>query len=267
MRGNEPRLRVAILTSRNATGIESLISDPRRGTVYEIAGVVSSEPELRNAAVIEAARVPLLSIPFARFHEERGLPPRNLRARRQYDEELAATLQRLGADYVLLVGYRYIVTSPLLEAFPNSVIALHETDLTQQRDRGLHAVADALYTGAPETRVSAWIVTEEVAAGPLLLLSGAYRVPPVVDDARRWGAADLLRSYSDIHAQWMMRRASGPMLVRLVEILAGGTLQIVGDVVWVDGAPGPCRMGEAPALCLEEEPAGIPRSCPFISSH
>jgi hypothetical protein len=55
------------------------------------------------------------------------------------------------------------------------------------------------------------------------------------------------------------------MFVRLTELLAGGTMQIVGDVAWIDGAPGPCRMGEAPGACREVPvERGIPASCPFI---
>jgi hypothetical protein len=55
--------------------------------------------------------------------------------------------------------------------------------------------------------------------------------------------------------------------VRTLELLAGGTMQIIHDVVWIDGAPGPCRMGHAPQACHEPEAMlarGIPRSCPFI---
>jgi hypothetical protein len=37
-------------------------------------------------------------------------------------------------------------------------------------------------------------------------------------------------------------------------------------VVWVDGVPGPCRMGDAPAFCREQEASGVPVSCPFITT-
>jgi hypothetical protein len=45
-------------------------------------------------------------------------------------------------------------------------------------------------------------------------------------------------------------------------------VQVVKDIAWVDGAPGPCRMGEAPAICGDATDSirrGIPASCPFIS--
>ena len=79
--------------------------------------------------------------------------------------------------------------------------------------------------------------------------------------------AAFLIQYAELHRRWMRQSTWGPMLARTLELLAGGTTQIIGDTVWVDGAPGPCRMGEAPHTCHDPETMlarGIPRSCPFI---
>lgn len=181
-------------------------------------------------------------------------------------------LRKAKADWIVLAGYPWIITAPLLQAFPGRILALHDADLTLRDDdgarryKGLHAVRDALLGGEQETRSSAFVVTEDVGEGPLFLLSGAYRVAPLAEDARRWGAADLLTAYAALHRQWMVRGAWGPMLLRIVELLAAGDIRIVGSVAWIDGVPGPCRMGEAPSICHDRNIDGIPLSCPFISS-
>ena len=194
-------LRIALVAANGAPGIDLLLADPRRGTLFEV-------------------------------------------------EPLS---QSVNPDWILVAGSPLSVE--LLAQFPSRIISLHAGD-----------VRDALLSGAMETRTCAHIAEDVWGAGPLLLQSGAYRVPPLVEDARQRGDADLICDYAEVHRQWMIRNAWGPMLVRIVEMLSAGAIQIVGDVVWVDGAPGPCRMGEAPAICHEEIASGIPRSCPFISS-
>ena len=255
-------LRVAVLTSREAPGLEALLADPNRGVAYELAAVVSSETSLLQSAALDAAGVPWILHPIRDFPSAR----RNLRAREDYDASLAAILSPLDPQYVILCGYRYIVTAPLLHEFPDRIIGMIDSDLTERDGAGLHAVRNAILSGASETRSSACIVREGVGTGPLFLLSGPYPVAAMARDARNWGDAELVERYAALHRQWMLRAAWGPMLVRMLELLAGGTLAIAGDVVWIDGAPGPCRFGEAPAACTGANvERGIPSSCPFIS--
>ena len=254
-------LRVAVLTSGTAPGLDALLADPNRGVAYDLAAVVTGETAFAQSALLEAANVPLIVHPIREYHARR-----NMLVRQDYDEELAAILERLDVRYVILCGYRYIVTRALLAAFPDRVIAMIDSDLTASGEAGLHAVRNAILSGANETRSSAYIVRESVGTGPLLLLSGAYPVAPIVRDARAWGDADLVERYAALHRQWMVRASWGPMLVRMLELLAGGTLVIAGEVVWIDGAPGPCRFGEAPSACADAHiEAGIPSSCPFIA--
>lgn len=249
MRADSSPLRVAVLTSHGAPGLEDLVRDPRRGSVFEIAGIVSSGAELRSS-------IPVIPMPQ---------PMRNLHAREACDRQLAGVLEGLKADFILLVDYRFIVTVPMLDAFAGRMIALHDGD---RGYGGLHAVVDAVFAGEHQTRSSAYIVTDRVDEGPLVLLSEPYPIAPMAEDARLRGRADLLTSYAKLHRTWMVQNAWGPMLRRLVEMLAAGTMQVVGEVAWVDGVPGPCRMGQAPAVCYEEREiaAGIPPWCPYIAT-
>lgn len=272
MPGRKPR--IAVLTSHSAPGIGSLLAQPNRGSVYDVVAVIGSEPRLSEQETIESAGVPLILQPIAEFHEHRNLPLRNLQAREEYDYETAELLHRLDADYVVLDGYRYIVTEPLLSAFPQRLIALHEGDLSLRDEdgrrplTGLHAVRDAILGGRVETRSSAFLLTRDVGEGPLFLLGPRFPVAALARDARAWGAIDMVLAYAALHRQWMLRSSWGEMLTRTAEIVAGGTMRIVGDVVWVDGAPGPCRVGEAPSVCCDNDSAvdaAVPASCPFVT--
>lgn len=266
-------LRVAVLTSHSAPGLEQVIAHSNRGALFDIVGVISSDPVVVEAPAIEAAGIPLVLRPLKIEMTERGLPLRNLRVREDYDAETADLLQHWRADYVFLVGYNYIVTPPLVNAFPQRLLALHDGDLMlrdengHRRYAGLHAVREAVFAGETETRAAVYFVTQDVGAGPLLILSKPFRVAQLAHDARTWGAADLVSDYAGMHRRWMLRAAWGEMIVRAIECLAAGSVSIVRDIAWIDGVPGPCRLGEAPAICKEREPGletGIPASCPLI---
>jgi phosphoribosylglycinamide formyltransferase-1 len=265
-------LRLAILTSSSAPGLESLITCEGRGSIFEICAVVTSETSFAQMELVERARIPMIMRPLRVFCQERAIPVRSMKARHDFDVELVEALAPFAPDCIILTGYRYIAGAPLLASFRQKLIALHDGDLTRRDEHGrrlltgLHAVRDALLEGAQETRTTAFFVTEDVGEGPLLLLSAPYPVAALARDAQRRGDADLLFAYADLHRRWMRRDACGPMLVQIAELLAAGTVQIIGDVAWIDGAPGPCRFGEAPSLCSEGEIVrGIPASCPFIS--
>jgi len=258
-------VRIAIVTSRGMPGLDAVLADSRRGSLYDVVCVVATEPVLEYAEAIDAARVPLL------FHPH---PPRNLRAREAFDQELADILGPLAPQYVLLLGYRHIVTQPLLAAYPEHILAFHESDLSlldangRRRYLGPHAVSNAIFAGEHETRCSIHVVTSDTGDGPLMLLSSPYPVAPMVSDLRDWNATEALDAYARVHRQWMVRNAGGPLLIRLLELLALGTVQVVRDTAWIDGVPGPCRLGDAPPLCYAMEAQirrGVPASCPLIS--
>jgi folate-dependent phosphoribosylglycinamide formyltransferase PurN len=265
--------RIALLTSQSVAGVGDLLVQPNRGSVYNVVGVIGSEESIAEQELIESAGVPVILRPFRRFHEERHLPLRNLHARSDYDAGVAETLHAIGAEWVIVAGYRHILTDPILAQFQQRIICLHDGDLTIRDEdgrrpyAGLHAVRDAILDGRNETRSTAYLATRDVGEGPLFLLGSPYPVAQLARDARSRGDLETLLSYADLHRRWMRRVAWGEMLTRIAEIVSAGTLQIVGDVVWIDGVPGPCRAGAAPGFCAdrEDEARGVPASCPFVS--
>lgn len=138
---------------------------------------------------------------------ERQAPCRSERA--AFDAETAALLRPFDVDAVVLLGYLYVVTEPLLSAFPDRIINLHDSALP--RYPGLHATRDAIYAGERETRSSAHVVTAQLDAGPVIALSEAFPVAPFVHEAAARGEHDIVRAYAYAQREWMMRSSWGAL--------------------------------------------------------
>jgi phosphoribosylglycinamide formyltransferase-1 len=212
-------LRVGVLCSKRAPGLTALLHHPMRGVMYDVACVITTD----DTAVIETRDVPLLSHPIHPFCENLGLPLRDDAARRLYDSETAQALQRIGVDTVLLLGYLYRITAPLLDAYPHRILNLHDSDLPHYP--GLHATRDALVAGEKFTRSAVHIVTAEIDRGPVILRSERFDVAPFVHAAAEAGEDDIVRACAYAQREWMMRSAWGPLAVRALEMVAAGELK------------------------------------------
>jgi folate-dependent phosphoribosylglycinamide formyltransferase PurN len=256
-------VRIAILTSEDAPGLDALLLDPSRGPIYDVTTVISAGRLFDRSERLASHGIRFVSQPA---------PPRNLRDREQYDQDLRNIVG--DADFLFLDDYRYLVTAPLLDAFRGRIIVFHDGDLSEtsqghRRYTGMHSVRTALLAGQSHTRASAFVATEDVGEGPLLLLGPPYPVSDLVASAL--GRADLgdLELYAVLHRRWMVSDSYGVLLRKAAELLSLGTMHVTHDTVWVDGVPGPCRLGDAPAACWSADSPprrGIPSSCPFIQT-
>lgn len=214
-------LRIGVLCSKRAPGLDALLRHPLRGSLYDIACVITTEPFLSETNGIEASGVPVMSHPMLQ---------KKLVYRPQYDDVTAETLARLDVNLVVLLGYIYIVTYPLLGKFSDRVVNIHDSDLTlrkadgSRRYVGLHSTRDAIIAGEKQTRSTVHLVTQEIDAGPILAMSEPYPVAPFAREASVEGHVDIVRAYSYAHREWMMRDSWGPLLIRTIENLACGAV-------------------------------------------
>jgi folate-dependent phosphoribosylglycinamide formyltransferase PurN len=182
-------LNVAVLCSKRAPGLEALLQHRE----FNLVCVMTTEESFPECGV------PVLTHPI------KGV------RRCDYDTDTASILQALGVDAVVCLGYLYILTEPMLSAFPDRIFNIHDADVSKGRYRGLHATRDAILAGERATRSSAHIVTAEVDAGPVVAVSRDYPVSPLVRDALRWNATDIVRAYAYAHREWMMRDSWGDL--------------------------------------------------------
>lgn len=248
-------LRVAILCSRRAPGLDYLLDgDPQRGRSYELVACVTSDAACVEFGRLEAAGTPAVLHDIRAFYAARGARLTDLRPRREYDRLTVEMLGPFRPDLVVLCGYLHIVTDPMLAAFPARLINLHDSDLAQTgvdrwpKYRGLRATRDAVFAGEPYTRSTVHLVTPEVDVGPLLLRSWPFPTHPLVEDARAWGATEILKAYAYAQREWMMRAAWGPLLARAIELFARGAVQFLDGRAVVAGALGPEDLAEDVAL-------------------
>jgi folate-dependent phosphoribosylglycinamide formyltransferase PurN len=221
-------LRVALFTTSRAPGLDHLLErDPNRGRRYELAAVVATDPASEALGRAGVSGVPTQLRDLRSFCDSRGGRLDDLVLRRAFDAETVRQLDPHRPDLVVLCGYLHLLTEPMLERFPGRIINIHDADLSVTggdglpRYRGLRSTRDAVMAGEPETRSTVHLVTREVDVGPLLLRSEPFAVHPLVADARRWGATDILKAYAYAQREWMMRACWGALLARSIALMAG----------------------------------------------
>jgi phosphoribosylglycinamide formyltransferase-1 len=221
-------LRVAVLCSAHAPGLLYLLNRaPDRGATFEIVCVVSSEPTFAEEVRVERRGIPTLARPIRAFYD--GNDPslvHGLRVRAAYDQQTADVLEPFMPDLLLLDGYRYLVTAPLLAAFPARMIGLQFGDLTIRHldgppmFSGPHAVRDAILAGCSETHATVHLVTEHPDAGAPIVRSWPFPVSPLVEVLQTKTARDAVDAYIFAHQQWMARSASGPLMAAALRLIA-----------------------------------------------
>lgn len=231
--------RVAVLCSGRAPGLLHLLDAARgRGCRFEIACVITSETGFADRHAVEDRGAPVLTHPIRAFYESRSSKVhRDFTTRQAYDRATVGLLDPHAPDLVLLDGYLYLVTRPMLDAFPRRMLNLHFSDLTIRRADhrpayiGIHAVRDALADGQTETRATVHLVNDEPDGGAPVVHSWPYPVAPLVSQARSWSASDLLKAYTWAHQEWMIRSASGPLLTAALDLVSSGAvdLDVLGD--------------------------------------
>lgn len=240
------RFRVALLCSGRAPGlVEWLRLEDERDRPHDLVACLTSDPACHERERLERAGIPCLVHDIRAHYEAAGRPLQDLSARHAYDRGTVERLRPFAPDLLVACGYLHILTEPVLAAYPDRIVNLHDADLTVRgadggaRYPGLHAVREAVFRGAAETRSTAHLVTEEVDGGPPLVLSWAFPVHPLVEEARRWGAEDILKAYAYAHREWMMRASWGPLLRRAVGLFARDAVRALDGRAVVDGGPGP----------------------------
>ena len=227
-------LRVAVLCSGRAPGLLHLLDvDPGRRRTYDITCVITSERTCADAGPVADRGVTMLTHSIVDFYEARGAKVyRDVMTRRAYDRATVDLLASHAPDLVLLDGYLYLLTKPMLEAYRNRMLNLHFSDLTIRRAdhgpayAGLRAVRDAIADGQVETSATVHLVNEQPDGGAPIVRSWSYPVSPLVASARQWGAPDMLKAYAYAHQEWMIRSASGPLLSSALHLVAGGQVDL-----------------------------------------
>ena len=151
---SEP-LKIGILLSGSGTNFQAIADAAAEGLPIEIAHVVSSRPDTYG---IERAKA--LGLPVLVLNREVYADPNAA------DQMIVDTLNASGVEYVVMAGYMRMVTSVLLDAFPNRILNLHPALLPSFK--GALAIQDAFDAGVKVTGVTVHFANEEYDKGPII---------------------------------------------------------------------------------------------------
>lgn len=122
----------------------------------EVVGVASNKPD---APALERARAAGVDTAVFERSEAEGREAR--------DQRIAAWLEGLGVDLVVLAGYMELLSASFVARFRNRIINVHPALLPSFP--GLEAIDRALEHGVKVTGVTVHFVDEGVDSGPIIL--------------------------------------------------------------------------------------------------
>src|SRR5687768_13798536 len=125
---NRPRLRVAVLCSRRAPGLEYVLAHAgERG--WRVVCCVTSEDVCAGEDVVRPHGLPMIYHPVRSFYARHQAALNDLAIREAYDRRTVEMLADHQPDVVLLAGYLLLLTAPMLDAFGGCILNVHHSDL------------------------------------------------------------------------------------------------------------------------------------------
>ncbi len=149
------KLKIGVLISGSGSNLQAIIDAAAEGLPVEIVHVVSSRPDAYGIERAKAAGIPVLVLNREVYADARAA-----------DSMIADTLKASGAEYIAMAGYMRMVTSVLLDAFPNRILNLHPALLPSFV--GAHAIQDAFDYGVKVTGVTVHFANAEYDKGPII---------------------------------------------------------------------------------------------------
>ena len=152
-----PPLRLGLMASGDGSNFEAVVRACREGPLRaEVALLVVNKPDCGARRRAERLGVPVQLL------DHRLVP-----SREALDRALIEAFQDAAVDLIVMAGWMRIVTSVLIEAFPDRLVNIHPSLLPSFR--GVDAIGQALAAGVRLTGCTAHLVTPEVDAGPVLV--------------------------------------------------------------------------------------------------
>ena len=149
-------MRLGVMCSGNGTNFENIVRTCREDEV-----VVMVHNKEKCGAAKRAVKF--------------GIPHTHIKSKNE--DLIIDVMKAWKVDLIVLAGWMRIVSSKLIDAFPNKIINLHPSMLPKYK--GLHAIERALESGDESTGVSVHYVNEELDGGEIIMQK---EVPILPDD-------------------------------------------------------------------------------------
>ncbi|MBI3036399.1 phosphoribosylamine--glycine ligase [Candidatus Woesearchaeota archaeon] len=185
--------------------------------------------------IAEEYKIPYYCNDMQEYYKKRGSNRRDMKIRQEYDAETAKLLRMHKADVVALCGYMSIITNPVIGSF--LTVNVHPADLRikdgsgKRKYAGAECVKRAILNVEKEARSTTHIVTEEVDAGQVLLVSKPVKLPKGISNGEIDKVAHELQEKLKEEGDWKIY----PETLRM---LAEGRLAAdQKGAIYLDGKP------------------------------
>ena len=147
-------MKIGIMCSGEGTNFENVV---RTCTKDEVVLMIHNT---KNCGAVKRAQK--LGIPYCHIKSK--------------DEDLIIkTFKAMEVDLIVLAGWMRIISSKMVDAFPNRIINVHPSLLPKYK--GLHAVEQALESGDDTTGCTVHYVTEELDSGDIICQTEVHIFP------------------------------------------------------------------------------------------
>ncbi len=167
-------VRAVILISGRGSNMEALL---RANLPVDFAAVISNRPQAAGLDIARGLGVDTVVLDHRVYGADRAA----------FDAELAAEIDRVGADLVCLAGFMRVLTDAFVMRYRGRMLNIHPALLPAFP--GLNTHARALAAGVKIHGCTVHFVTPEVDAGPIVVQAA---VPVLEDDTPERLAARVL---------------------------------------------------------------------------
>ena len=179
-------LKLGILISGNGSNLQSIIDHIEKGSLKATIKIVISN----NSDAYGLTRAKKHGIPVV------VLKNGDFKNKEDFDSELINIFKKNSVDLVILAGFMRIITSTLLNAFPQKIMNIHPALLPSFP--GIHGQKQALEYGVKLSGCTVHFVDEGVDTGPIIIQSA---VQVFDDDTEETLAARILKEEHRIYSQ------------------------------------------------------------------
>lgn len=160
-------LKLGIMASGNGSNFEAIaVAIASQQLNAQIQVLIYNNPGIKAAARAEKWGVPAVL-----------LNHRDYKRREDLDSAIVEALRQYEVKWLVMAGWMRVVTSLLIDAFPDRIINIHPSLLPSFK--GVRAVEQALAAGVKISGCTVHLVRPEVDSGPILIQAA---VPVLPDD-------------------------------------------------------------------------------------
>ena len=159
------RLKLGILASGSGSNFEGIAQAiATRELNAQIQVVIYNNPKAKVRERAERLKIPAIL-----------LNHRDYSSREALDQAIVKIFNQFSVEWIIMAGWMRIVTSVLLEAFPDRVLNIHPSLLPSFR--GVRAVEQALAAGVKLTGCTVHLARLDVDSGPILIQAAVPILP------------------------------------------------------------------------------------------